>query len=128
MTLLQANGFDVTQATVSRDIKELQLVKTQSKNGQSKYIIGNASGNKNSGKFYSIFSQSVVSVEYAGNMSVIKCFAGTANAAAAAIDGMHFPNILGSIAGDDTMFILCKTEFDAKSFKEEIENMLSGDK
>ena len=88
LELLKKNGYNVTQATVSRDIKELKLIKTPVKNGRSKYSVGSSGSDDDSAKFYSIFSQSVISVAAAGNICAIKCFSGTANAAAAAVDAM----------------------------------------
>lgn len=128
MSLLQENGFQVTQATVSRDIKELQLVKSSVKNGPTKYTVSpHEAQNKHAKKFYNIFSQSVVSVVAAGNMAAIKCYAGTANAACAAIDSMQMPEVLATLAGDDTLFVLCKDEKSAAAFQTQIETMLSGE-
>lgn len=126
LSMLCSHGFDVTQATVSRDIKELGLVKKQ-KDGISKYSVGSNSKSSNETKLYSIFSQSVISVDYAINTSVIKCYSGTANAAAAAIDSMNLKEVVGTLAGDDTLFVLCRTESDAKDFKYQVEMMLNGD-
>lgn len=125
-SILCSTGFNVTQATVSRDIKELGLIKKQ-KDGVSRYSVGTDSKNSNESKLYSIFSQSVISVDYAINTSVIKCYSGTANAAAAAIDSMNLSQVVGSLAGDDTLFVLCRTENDARDFKEQVEIMLNGD-
>lgn len=128
LSLLQQYGFQVTQATVSRDIKELQLVKTPTKNGPTKYTVSqHETQNKHAKKFYSIFSQSVISVDCAGNMGAIKCYSGTANAAGAAIDSMQMPEVVGTLAGDDTLFVLCRNENAAQIFKEQIEAMLNGD-
>lgn len=125
LSLLVENGFPVTQATVSRDINELHLVKTQGAKGQ-KYAINDRSAH-NSKKFYSIFSQSVIMADYAGNICSIKCFSGTANAAAATIDAIEYPEIVGTIAGDDTLFVLLRTEQAAKAFKEKIEKIQNGE-
>ncbi len=128
LNLLQENGFHVTQATVSRDIKELQLVKSPAKNGPPKYTaIHRGAGNNNEMKVYTLLSQSVVSVDFAGNMIAVKCDAGTANAAGAAIDSMHLSEVVGTLAGDDTLFVLCRSEQAAKQFKEQIETMLNGE-
>lgn len=128
LALLRQNGFPVTQATVSRDIKELQLVKIPTKNGPTKYSTSHReTQNNHVGKFYAIFSQSVISVDFAGNMCVIKCYSGTANAAGAAIDSMQMPEVVGTLAGDDTLFVLCRDENAAFVFKAQIEAMLNGD-
>lgn len=128
LSLLQQNGFHVTQATVSRDIKELQLVKSPTKNGPTKYTaMHREAKNSNEKKLYSLLSQSVISVDFAGNMIAVKCDAGTANAACAAIDSMHLLEVVGTLAGDDTVFVLCRSEQAAKQFKEQIETMLNGE-
>ncbi len=116
---LLENGFSVTQATVSRDINELHLIKVQSKHGQ-KYAI-NEQNSHNINKFHSIFSQSVISVDFGGNICCVKCFAGTANAAAATIDALNYPEVVGTLAGDDTLFILLKSEAAAIDFKNKVE-------
>lgn len=128
LNLLQQNGFHVTQATVSRDIKELQLVKSPTKNGPTKYTAMHRDSKNNSEKkLYYLLSQSVISVDFAGNMIAVKCDAGTANAAGAAIDSMHLLEVVGTLAGDDTVFVLCRSEQAAKQFKEQIETMLNGE-
>lgn len=122
LELLIEKGFSVTQATVSRDINELHLIKVQTKKGQ-KYAI-NEQNSHNLNKFHTIFAQSVISVDFGGNICCIKCFAGTANAAAATIDALNYPEVVGTLAGDDTLFILLKTEQAAVSFKNKIEDFL----
>ena len=86
---LRACGFDVTQATVSRDIKELRLVKSLSPNGKYKYSTGRDNARDISSKFYSLFGDSVMSVEAAGNMIVVKCMTGMAQAVCASMDTLH---------------------------------------
>ncbi len=125
--LLRENGFDVTQATVSRDIKELRLVKTPSKNGPAKYAVSERESEGRFGKFYEIFSRSVLSTDSAGNLCAVKCYAGTGNAAGAAIDAMELSGVVGSLAGDDTVFVLCRTPEDAVRLKKQIDTMLSGE-
>lgn len=117
---LHENGVAVTQATVSRDIKELRLVKQPASNGQYKYCVAAGSDEKYM-KYYAIFAESVTSVDYAQNICLIKCHPGTANAACAAIDALSIPEILGTLAGDDTIFILCKNERSAQNTKRELE-------
>lgn len=106
--LLKA-GFDVTQATVSRDINELKLIKALSSDGKYYYTAMKVDPEKQD-KLYKIFRDSVISVDYALNTAVIKCEVGMASAACAAFDSMNFQNVLGSIAGDDTIFIIMRTE------------------
>lgn len=121
---LRENGFEVTQATVSRDIKELRLVKAMSPSGQYRYMAGAAQGDEYLAKFYTIFSGSVISVDYAGNTCVVKCYAGMAQAACAAIDAMHFEGIVGTLAGDDTIFVLCRTPELMQQLKSSLDKML----
>ena len=123
--LLCEKGFDVTQATVSRDIKELMLVKSLGSDGQYKYSVSGKEKNDNS-KFKSIFTHSVLNADYAGNICVVKCFAGTASAACAAIDSNseEFSTIVGTIAGDDSFFILCRTPLDAENLCTRIKRMI----
>ena len=121
---LRENGFEVTQATVSRDIKELRLVKAMSPSGQYRYMAGAAQGDEYLTKFYTIFSGSVISVDYAGNTCVVKCYAGMAQAACASIDAMHFEGIVGTLAGDDTIFVLCRTPELTQQLKSSLDKML----
>ena len=121
---LRENGFEVTQATVSRDIKELRLVKAMSPSGQYRYMAGAAQGDEYLAKFYTIFSGSVISVDYAGNTCVVKCYAGMAQAACAAIDAMHFEGIVGTLAGDVTIFVLCRTPELTQQLKSSLDKML----
>ncbi len=121
---LRENGFEVTQATVSRDIKELRLVKAMSPSGQYRYMASAAQGDEYLAKFYTIFSGSVISVDYAGNTCVLKCYAGMAQAACAAIDAMHFEGIVGTLAGDDTIFVLCRTSELTQQLKRSLDKML----
>lgn len=121
---LRENGFEVTQATVSRDIKELRLVKAMSPSGHYRYMAGAAQGDEYLAKFYTIFSGSVISVDYAGNTCVVKCYAGMAQAACAAIDAMHFEGIVGTLAGDDTIFVLCRTPELTQQLKSSLDKML----
>lgn len=121
LELLCAEGFDVTQATVSRDIKELRLVKATDSSGN--YCYKALGGDSVPPKFEGIFAGAVISITSAMNDVVVKCYAGTANAACAAIDNMGFPEIVGTLAGDDTIFIITKSEDDAKSLQKKLSDM-----
>lgn len=99
-------GFKVTQATISRDIKELKLVKVQSATGVYKYSANKKQDSKDFDVLMRIFSDTVISVEYSGNLVVIKTLSGSANAAAEVIDHLNMDGVLGSIAGDNTIFIV----------------------
>lgn len=128
MQKLNDLGYKVTQATVSRDIKSLKLIKTPVSSGQYKYSYVNNEAEDFSGKYYSILSHSVTSVDYAGNMAVVKCYAGMANAACAAMDNLDIENIVGTLAGDDTIFVLCRNEESAADFKDYIEKVSKNSK
>lgn len=105
---LRKSGFNVTQATISRDIKDLRLVKIMDENGRYRYASLNKTEEDVSNKLFTLLSQSLVSVDYAGNIVVLKTLSGTAMAAAAAIDALNFKDIVGTLAGDDTIFVLVR--------------------
>lgn len=121
---LAENGYDVTQATVSRDIKELRLAKTMSSSGKYRYTAHRSNEKKDYlAKYHAIFKESLISIENAGNMCCIKCYTGMANAACAAIDAMHWDGVVGTLAGDDTIFVLCSNEEKALGLKKSINNL-----
>lgn len=101
-------GFRVTQATVSRDIKELRIIKVSDENGRYKYATAATDALKVRAKYRSIIEQTVTHADSANNLLVIKTFAGMAQAAAAAIDAIEFAGALGSIAGDDTILVVAR--------------------
>ncbi|MEF9863791.1 MAG: arginine repressor [Christensenellaceae bacterium] len=103
--ILNHAGYQVTQATISRDIKELQLIKVQGNNGAYKYAVNKKHQVKDLDILMRIFRDTVVSVDCAVNLVVIKTLNGSANAAAEVIDSLGFQGIMGSIAGDNTIFI-----------------------
>ncbi len=103
---LRAAGFDVTQATISRDIRELKLAKVMSETGEYKYILPKSGENDGRHVYSKALSGSIKSVECALNDIVIKTYPGLANAVAAAIDSLHEHDILGCVAGDDTIILI----------------------
>lgn len=105
---LKEHGFQVTQATVSRDIKELRLIKVLSDSGVYKYATVDKAEAGLKDRFINIFAHSVVSVTSTGNLIIIKTLSGSANAASEAIDSMRWSEIAGTIAGDNTIFIAVK--------------------
>ncbi len=107
---LRESGFQVTQATVSRDIKEMRLIKVLTKNGKYKYASIKEKEGAINDRFLKIYRNSVVSIDYSGNIIVIKTLVGSANAAAVSIDALNIKDIIGTIAGDDTIFLLLKDE------------------
>ncbi len=122
---LRQENFDVTQATVSRDIKELRLVKTLSPDGKYRYSTGKNTETDISGKFHTLFADSVHSVDYAGNIVAIKCYGGMAQAVCAALDSLHWEGTVGTLAGDDTIFILTRTENIAAGLVAELKKLLA---
>lgn len=124
--LLKESGFAVTQATISRDIRELKLVKELSDSGRYVYSTGRKNGSDSVMlRANGIFSESIVSVDRAMNTVCVKCFSGMAGAACAAIDSMQWNGVVGTIAGDDTIFVLCKSESAAQAFCSNLENSLN---
>ena len=116
-------GLTVTQATVSRDIRDMGLVK-QNIGGVLRYVLpSNDTSDDFKIKLNEIFVNSVVKVDYAKNIVVIKTLSGMANAAASAVDAIHSDFILGCIAGDDTIFIVVRTDEDAVYMCETLEKM-----
>jgi transcriptional regulator of arginine metabolism len=107
---LKEMGMDVTQATISRDIKDLRLIKVMTKDGRYNYASYTQTENSVSNKLLTIFTEAYVSSDYANNMVVVKTPAGMAQAAAAAIDSLKWSEIIGTIAGDDTIMIVCRAE------------------
>ena len=112
---LKAAGLHVAQATVSRDIKELGLIKVSLPNGRYKYSLPpSVIGKDVSEKMHLVFQQSIVSVDSAINTIVIKTISGMAQAAACAVDALSHPDIVGCLAGDDTIFIVTRDESNAR--------------
>lgn len=121
---LKQNGFNVTQATVSRDIKELRLIKVLTKNGRYKYAAIKQQDNVISDRLIKIFRDSVLGVDYSGNIVVLKTLSGAANAAAEAIDVMDLKGITGTIAGDNTIFILVSEDTDVNDIIDEFNKLI----
>jgi len=122
--LLQAN-FEVTQATVSRDIKEIKLIKTMSESGGYKYSLPPNLKDKNPlSSMISLISDGVMTIDYALNTVVIKCHVGMAMAVCAKLDSANFPNVVGTLAGDDTIFVILRTENNAAEFVNNLKNLI----
>ncbi len=117
---LRECGFDVTQATVSRDIKELRLTKVTSRGNRYKYAVLDSDDPRQTAKYVNIMKETVISVQRAQNMLVIKTFSGMAAAAAAAIDSLMCDEIIGSIAGDDTIFAVAENDKKAEALCRQI--------
>lgn len=116
--LLKDAGYNVTQATISRDIKELQLIKGQSKNGVHRYIANTNDDKPVSERFIKIFRETTLSYQAAQNLIIVRTLSGCSSAAAEAIDCLELDHIVGSIAGDNTLLIVVD---DAKNVPEIIE-------
>ena len=107
-------GFEVSQATISRDIKELNLVKVEGTNKKYKYAKIDVTEHQLSPQLIGLFKQITTSIECANNLIVLKTISGNASAAGMAIDQMKFSQIIGTVAGDDTLLIITKTSSDAE--------------
>lgn len=121
---LKLRGFTTTQATISRDIKQLRLVKVLGANGKYRYTTEKRGSEGMSTKFHSLFADAVVHIDYAGHMVVIKCMPGTAGAVCAAMDALHWSSLVGTLAGDDTIFCIVRTEELAGEFVQDLQKML----
>ncbi|HEX2944802.1 MAG TPA: arginine repressor [Clostridia bacterium] len=118
---LKENGMDVTQATVSRDIKELRLIKVMVDDDHYKYAPISHSETSITNKLLTIFTESFISCDYANNIVIVKTLPGMAQASASAVDTLKWTEIVGTIAGDDTIMIVCRAE----KIAEELVNKLS---
>ncbi len=113
--LLKARGYPVTQATISRDIRELNLIKKADSSGVYHYIVPDQAM-----PYGDLLTGNVLSADYAGHTVVIKCRSGTAQAVCTVLDDMVRPEIVGTLAGDDTIFALMRTGEQAKRFAAEL--------
>ena len=122
--LLMNCGFRVTQATVSRDIRELNLSKTSTGNGGQKYTAPVSTAITNDSKYMRVLKDGILSMDCAENMLVIKTVSGMAMAVAAALDSMDWKEIVGTIAGDDTIMCAIRTVEDTKALMEKIRKVV----
>ena len=122
---LAERGVSSTQATLSRDIKDLQLVKELGENGKYRYVVSGKSKNTDhEARLRKIFRESVTSFCVAQNLIIIKTLPGLASAACSTLDTMHIENLAGTLAGDDTAFIAMKDSESAEHFCKMIEDMM----
>jgi len=124
---LRQQGLDVTQATISRDIKELRLVKVMDSEGKTKYAVINNDSGVLSEKLLSVLRGGYVSSDYANNILVIKTLPGMASAVASSLDSLGWMAIIGTIAGDDTIMIITRAERIAEELQEKISQLLRGE-
>ena len=117
---LKEEGFEVTQATVSRDIRDMKLSKMPTGEGHQKYVRFHNDEKHLSGTYVNVLKEGFVSIDMAQNILVVKTVSGMAMAVAAAIDAMKYPEIVGTIAGDDTIMMAVRTVEDTKSLMNQI--------
>ena len=124
-SLLKEAGYDVTQATVSRDIRQMKLTKQVTPDGRQKYVYTTADPEVMHDKYVSVIKAGYVSMDVAGNLLVIRTVSGMAMAVAAAIDALDMPEIIGCIAGDDTIFVAMKSEEIARELMDKYKGFLN---
>ena len=126
LSALQAEGFRGTQATISRDIKELRIVKELTSLGSYRYTVSNSDiGNSFSARLNTIFRECVIGFDYAQNIVVLRTLPGLASAAGSAVDAMNLSAIVGSLAGDDTVMIVMRDSNAAATFCGEIKSLIN---
>ena len=121
---LNARGIRVTQATVSRDIKELRLLKVLTPSGKYKYATGDQADNNLTDRFIRMLAESLLSVSSANNLIVVKTLSGSANVAAEALDSMHWPEVLGTLAGDNTVLLIIRSNEETITVTSRIREMM----
>ena len=123
---LISKGYDVTQATVSRDIRELRLIKIADKGDKYRYALpGKESNSDIRLRYTAVLTHAVITIQCAQNLVVVKTIPGSAQGCAMAIETLDFDGIVGVIAGDDTLFIAMNTEKEAKTFSEKLMSVVS---
>lgn len=124
ITKLRESGFDVTQATVSRDIRELKLTKVLTGHGGYRYVLPPKDSGLGGSKLNRALLESIVLLDIAMNIVVIKTHPGLAQAVAAGIDSLHMPEIIGSVAGDDTLINIARDPESAEVVCEKLKNLI----
>ena len=121
---LRKRGIAVTQATVSRDIKELRLLKVLTPSGAYKYATADKAENGLSERFMRMLAESVLSVTFANNLIVVKTLNGSANVAAEALDSFHWQEVLGTLAGDNTVLLIIRSNEEVNAVVARIQEMM----
>ncbi len=121
---LKEAGINVTQATVSRDIRQMKLIKVMTKSGKYKYAAYSNQSSNLDDRIVSVFREAVLTIDYANNFVCLHTITGMAQAAGVAIDALKLNEIVGTVAGDDTLFILVRSEDDAKELVKKFEGLL----
>ena len=125
VNMLKEEGFNVTQATISRDIKELHRVKNLSSSGTYRYSVASAAENNMSNRYLGILRDIVKSVASSGNLIVVKTLPGCANAAGEPIDCLDFPHVIGTVAGDNTLLLVIDSEDNVPELMTRFNDLLS---
>ena len=120
---LRALNYDITQATISRDIKELGLIKIMTDDKRYKYAYVDSTEQQVSGKYMGIYKEAIISVKSAQNLVVIKTLKGVANAISSFVDKLSLKNVLGTTFGDETVMVICPTNLDAIEVADKISSM-----
>ena len=121
---LRESGFEVTQATVSRDIRELNISKMTTGKGTYRYVLPKQTAPTSNMKFNSALIDALIHIDYACNIVVLKTHAGLANALAVGIEAMHLENIVGCVAGDDTILLVSRSEEAARKIADRFRDMI----
>lgn len=121
---LRDDGYNVTQATISRDMRELKLTKVLTSRGTYKYTVNNSRHHANNVKFNNAVVDSIVRVDYAGNNIVLKTYPGMAQAVASSVDALNVDDILGCVGGDDTIIIVTRDEESSAEISEKIKELI----
>ena len=122
---LREAGINATQTTISRDIRELKLVKGMTGKGEYKYVLPSVKRDSATPVLNSLLTDSVTNIEAAGNIVVVKTYPGMANALAVCVDSLEKPHIVGSVAGDDTILLVVRSEDVAKEVAKELKEVFS---
>lgn len=122
---LREAGFPVTQATVSRDIKELQLIKTPLEDGRYKYAVPTEKSFNHHTRLRRALTDHFVSIDFTDNLIVVKCMPGTANTIGSIIDHLEWSEVMGTICGDDTILIICRSKEESQTVVNQIAGMIS---
>ena len=120
---LRALNFDITQATISRDIKELGLIKIMTDDKRYKYAYVDSSEQQVSGKYMGIYKEAIISIKNAQNLVVIKTLKGVAGAISSFVDKLNLKSVLGTTYGDETVMVICPTSSEAADVCEKIADM-----
>lgn len=123
---LRALGYEVTQATVSRDIRELKLTKVLTSHGTYRYVKNRSNHHEGNIKLNHAVVDAIVKVDYAANIVVLKTYPGLAMAVASGVDALNLSNVLGCIGGDDTIMIVTRDEETSVQISENIRELIKG--